>query len=381
MRIKNRLSFGWACVVGLFLTHYSSAQELLIPSVNHWNLSQELLMDPELSEALEVSPQQAKQIRQMRARNDLAALFSRKMNEIRINGQTANPRDQAWASLDSVIRAELLTILEDEQLSMLRRLVLRARFQDGVAPFLNRDVLNGLKLTKQDASTLTDKAGRAKLAYEQQIAKWKRDVALKVFQQLPQEARSLFVQYLGNDLQSGVVVVDEVKGDAIPFPAVCSSVSAARSIIRSRDMQKHAKITKNQLASLDELSRGFSYSAILRSGGDLAAQAKAIEYAAYRQYQAILEPSQRLAVSRQIAFNEFVRDFSRPLSRPALISYLRLDSKEALDLASVVDKEANALRNRKAQADQQAFMSLAGELPEEPQEKLVTFFRDVWQIR
>ncbi|GAB5405939.1 MAG: hypothetical protein Aurels2KO_41700 [Aureliella sp.] len=367
----------WAGFAVLVLSQQAWGQPPLIESLNYWNLSLHVLMDTKLARSVEASPRQLQQVREMRAGDDLAALFRQEMNDQRSNSSVAN-RDRAWASLDDVIRKKLVEIFEAEQLAQLRRFVFRQTFPDGISPFLDRRVQATLQLSKQDSAALSEKVREVRAAYETELGSFGRNSAVGIFKKLPDEARKLLVQYLGDDLGSGLTVVTDVDRDSLPFSVFCKSIHATLSILGSPEIQQDANITEKQLAELSEFSRGFSYKSVQRNK-IVIAQMEAIDNAASKRYESILTADQKLAVARRIAFSEFLQDVSRPFSRPEFIAYLKLDLQQAREVDEFVRAQSAAWEKYKAKADHMAFMSLANALPEAPRQRLVSFFDGTWQ--
>ena len=348
-------------------------QAAFLPQFNYWELSVELLLRKPLRETLDIAPAQIVAIEKMRSREDFSDILREKMREMR-----GSPTE-AWAALDSVVAKELAKILADEQMSGLRVLAMRRRYQFGFSPFEDPHVLRQCKLTSQEQNDLDRIVGSEKEKFFAYVEELRIAGGKRVLQAASTESTKRFVQYAGNkyfselQVDADSAVLDVHRTTFRSLSLFESYLPALRKTMSSKEVEIAAAI----LAKYSTSSQSFKAQEKYKSMLDFL---NAMETNGGQEIEASLSQATLAAFGRMHAAFEFDNDFGVPFEKQSVVSYLQLTPTQLEQIKSTAKVENATLQTQIAELNERTFQTLCASLGPESRTRMNELFKDVWKL-
>lgn len=362
-----------------------------LPSLNYWQVTATLLMEPDIQLELNVSPQQAQQINSLRGSAQTKSLISTlrakevdvfipaKKRDDEEKAQLTDSHTLLYLQMDSYLEKELNNILLPEQMRELRRVCMRFRYDEPTVALSDPEVQDFIGLTKDERESLSARVqadhNEIELAREQLYDQ----VCSDTVGTLPSTAKYLLAQYMGNKYLPETEVSTTVDLNTIPFPkyATMGNISL---LSRSRYLQQSLSLTSKQANDLKAIvDRRFKRPKHERKLAESAFEAfKNANIEATRDGMAILSSQQVLALARFNAQREFLVNPVDPLSRPELVKYLGLTTDEAKAAVEFAVRRVELREERKSVLSHNLFEKLSEILPENARQRFRLVFKGVW---
>lgn len=360
--------------------------ERLLPSLNYWELSSELLHRPDLQKELEVSKAQVAAVNQMRGRKEFTALFNEERHKLIENQENVPVLGYAlsefYFKFDNVVHRELVKILSDFQLAELKRIRLKERFTYGYEAFGNDEILDFCDV-KFDA-----RAGLKKIFERESkdFAVFQNEQRLnyvsEVLDNLPPQALRLFVHYAGNKYSPSISLENNFPTNSIPFSPRVNSISLLAIIYGNRRAYSSIGLTDEQLKKLSEIDE--SHTDAMSAFGRNSISTTFQEYKkskteiALREMNAVISPSQVITAKRLCTMVDFEQDFATPFTRPEFVAYLALSKVDADLIKSIAMADAEELKSVLQKRNEEILKRLQNSLPAKSRDKMEKLFENIW---
>ena len=376
MTVFSLLAVSAVAVASMFQS--SRDGEVTLSSINFWEITLDIVMFPEIQDAVEISAVQRQQILEMRSRKDLHEMIRNKSLEIQ-ESDVAISNHSEYLAVDEQIKAELSKILRPEQMKIVKLVKIRSRFATGYSPFLDPEVIDVCKLTRKQAAKLALDVDNAMNSYKKVCEKSLDFRLLEIVDSLPVESQSLFAQYAG----SCVPFIDAIYDcdfDVIPFPSYVKSVSTVGTASSFEQFQKESGLTVDQISRLKSLYAecDLSFFPKQKKYNSMAEFSRSLNEYSFNEMRKILTKEQLLRVARVQAGGEFKMNPIAPLSRSDFVAFLKIPNSEIETVRSVAKKETARHVAEVKVLNKTTFEQLNRTLPETAQAKMRQLFIDVW---
>lgn len=384
--MQNSVCSSFVVALSLFLWPQEQHQELpLLPSLNTWELTSELLMSHEYQAALDVDPGQLQQIREIRGNTQkYTPLLSKELSQVRREFGRVRTMNEcisiAWRNLESTVRADFSEVLEKEQLAALVDWPMRIRFPTGSHPFRDRELLDAIEIDVDKRAKIQAAAQAKQLTLVEEQKKLRLAAAREVIKKLPPKALERFSHLVGDGLVPGF---SEPRGaeSKVPFPPYCSSTSAYSLLCSTPELRDKLNITNNQRRKLDALQSECS-----REGNIVPANTSFVQHfhAIQNKYSAlmaeVLSENQLLKLKQGIAARHFLSDFEDTFNDQGVSKYLDLDRDAMRQVRAECVTQEKTITSELAKRNRRIFNELVALISSKrAREVLSETFREFWR--
>jgi hypothetical protein len=352
---------------------------VLLPSINYWEISKDILIKEEFVTSLEISPVQKSAIAKMRDRSNLDSIIQAKSLEFAQRGGRYSDHE-VYLAVDDIVGAELSKILQPEQFQRLKLVKLQSKFGTGYAPFWDPEVTALCKLTKNENPALAAAAAEYRKTYQQEAKLLIDGRARKIVDSLPLQAQRKFVICVGNEYLPGITIDADEPFNNIPFPPFFKSRGTLSMVCSDERVQKLAGIDSEQLRQLQLAKEKCDFSGFERQSKyrRMPEYAEATLESSFREMCTILTKEQLLCAARIQAAGEFAYKPGAMFSRDRLTAFLMLSKEDLKTIRALIQKETEKYDASIQKLNQTTFDGICASLPEAPQSRLKQIFVGVW---
>ncbi|HBE68793.1 MAG TPA: hypothetical protein DDW52_11660 [Planctomycetaceae bacterium] len=354
---------------------------------SHWGMSLEIIRDSGLSESLELTPGQKAEIAAMRSSAHFSERLHRAQTALRSETTERNLsgldllRQASW-EIDDDVRRKLSRILAPEQLLVLRPRYLASKFHTGSSPYLDQEVMRVCNIPKSEIDKLAPLLRMANAEHTKKAQQLRKLGGEKVLATLSHQSKHCFIQYVGQSCFEKIALETDFDVSTIPYPNWFITGYHSRRILRSPSSRETLQLRPEQIADLKaiEAKRTARLANFSKSGfSSFAKHFKDTMDKTGRAIASVLDDQQIIELSRAVAEAEFLKDFSAPFRRKAMIDFLALTPEASQRVLLNAMQENDNLRGELNKLKRKQFEYIASNLSEANRRKISELFQNVWE--